>query len=408
MAQRTHIPILVLTLVGAAACTDDAPTAAATDPVDAAVETDAAPPRGGFGSGLGRPLSFMTRDQQLLFLRGRAVFQRVFTPATGLGPLFNSSSCASCHGMPVTGGGGLQIETHQSAWDGASCNDLEDIGGQVIQDSTTPAMQALGVFKEPELAEATGTGHRLSPSLLGFGLLEAVPDAQILARADPNDLNHDGISGRPGVAESGALGRFGKKATAATLEEFSSGAFIYEMGITNADEPDEQTIHGNPLPVGADPTPDLELSQQDFDAAVAFVRYLSPPQSWGFRFARFRGQRLFQQVGCAACHTPALYTGHNADRARSNRVVYAYTDLLLHDMGPALADICLGGAEPSEFRTEPLMGIQFRARYLHDGRAATIDQAIRMHDGEGARARDRYTTLAPQLRATLVQFVSSL
>jgi CxxC motif-containing protein (DUF1111 family) len=408
MARRTIIPFVAFLVAGAAACSDDAPTAAPGDPLDPATEVDGSPP--GFGGSLGRPLSFLTPDERQQFLRGRVMFEQVFTPATGLGPLFNASSCVGCHGMPVAGGGGLQVETHETAFVGGVCNDLEDIGGQVIQDSTTPALQALGILKEPDLSEATGTGHRTSPNLMGLGLLEAVPDQEILSREDPDDRNHDGISGRAGRTATGEVARFGRKAVAATLAEFMSGAFIYEMGITNADEPDEQTIHGDPLPAGADPTPDPEISASDFDATVAFVRYLAPPQSWGggTRFASFRGRRLFQQVGCADCHTPALYTGRSADRALSNRVVYAYTDLLLHDMGPSLADICLGSALPSEFRTEPLMGIRFKAKFLHDGRAASIDEAIRLHDGEGAGARDRYATLSPLQRAVLVRFIAGL
>jgi CxxC motif-containing protein (DUF1111 family) len=406
MARRRIAPFLAFLVAGAAACTDDAPTAAATGAADATAESDAAPP--GFGSGLGRSLSFMTRDERQQFVRGRVVFARVFTPETGLGPLFNSNSCESCHGMPVAGGGGVQVETHESAFVGGVCNDLEDIGGQVIQQDATPAMQALGILKEPDLAEATGTGHRMSPNLMGLGLLEAVPEQQILAREDPDDRNHDGISGRAGRTDTGELGRFGRKASAATVGDFITDAFVYEMGITSADEPDEQTIHGNPLPAGVDPAPDPEISEADLDATIVFVRYLAPPQSWGSRFSTFRGRRLFQQVGCAACHTPTLYTGHNADRAFSNRLVNAYSDLLLHDMGPNLADICLGSALPSEFRTEPLMGIRFKAKYLHDGRASTIDEAIRLHDGEGAGSRDRYTALSPQQRATLVRFVGAL
>jgi CxxC motif-containing protein (DUF1111 family) len=243
--------------------------------------------------------------------------------------------------------------------------------------------------------------------VLGFGLLEAVPDAEILRRADPNDLNHDGISGRAAVSPTGEIGRFGRKDNAATLEEFLAGAFIYEMGITNADEPDEQTIHGADLPGGIDPTPDLEISPEDFDAAVAFVRFLAPPAP-RFGFSDRRGRWLFERTGCAGCHVPALRTGRNAARVLSNRVVFAYTDLLLHDMGPDLSDICLAQAEPSEFRTEPLMGLRFKSAYLHDGRALSIDEAIRLHGGEAAGARDRYLSLRTSEKATLLRFLSRL
>lgn len=394
---------LVAALVAASACDRDAPTAPQSDAAFAgAVDL--------FPGALGRPLGLLSFDQRRLFQRGRAVFATVFTPATGLGPLFNANSCATCHTAPVPGGVGPQIETHESAFVGNVCSDLEDIGGQVIQDSATPALQAFGFTKEPDLIEATGTGHRSTGNLMGFGLLEAIPDAEVMSRADPDDRNGDGISGRPDMTADGRVGRFGRKAQAATLDEFIAGAFIYEMGITNADEPDEQTIHGNPLPTGVDPAPDPEISAEDFDATVSFVRFLAPPTVRQFRFsftdrhARF----LFARVGCAGCHTPALVTGPNQTFALRNRVVYAYSDLLLHDMGPALADICLGQATPSEFRTEPLMGLRFKAAFLHDGRAHSIDEAIRLHDGEGARARDRFIALPAREQAALLQFLSGL
>jgi CxxC motif-containing protein (DUF1111 family) len=401
--RLSALPLMAALLAGIAACDREPPTAApsVTSTEDAALLSSS-------NFGLGRPLGFLSADQRRLFDRGRVVFATVFTPETGKGPLFNAASCATCHVSPVVGGVGPQVETHQTAFANGVCDDLEEIGGQVIQDSATPAFQAaLGLSKEPLLNEATGTGSRTTPSVLGFGLLEAVPDAEILRRADPNDLNHDGISGRAAVSPTGEVGRFGRKDNAATLEEFLSGAFIYEMGITNADEPDEQTIHGGELPMGVDPAPDPEISPEDFNAAVSFVRFLAPPAP-RFGFSDRRGRFLFTRIGCASCHVPALYTGRNAVRVLSNRVVFAYTDLLLHDMGPDLSDICLAQAEPSEFRTEPLMGLRFKTAYLHDGRASSIDQAIQLHGGEAAAVRTRYLSLSPAERATLVRFLSRL
>jgi CxxC motif-containing protein (DUF1111 family) len=357
---------------------------------------------------MGGPVGFLSFDQRRLFERGRVIFTNTFTPATGLGPLFNASSCAECHGIPVVGGEGAQIETHMTAFTNGTCDDLEELGGQVIQDSATPAFQALGVFHEPPIPEASGSGRRTTPSILGFGLLEAVPDAEILAHADPNDADGDGISGRASLEPDGRVDRFGKKDVAATLDQFFSGAFIYEMGITDSLEPDEQTIHGAALPPGVDPTPDLDISQDDFRASVAFVRYLAPPPTGGFNFGDRQGRFLFSRVGCASCHLPALFTGGSAQRPLANRVVFAYSDLLLHDMGPDLADICLGNATPSEFRTEPLMGIRFKTAYLHDGRATSIDQAVRLHGGEASGVVSRYLSLSPFARATLLRFVSHL
>src|SRR6266480_2029100 len=165
------------------------------------------------------------------------------------GPLFNNNACSQCHEDPVTGGVGEELETHQSAFNAPVCDDLSAIGGPVIQDSVTPALHvALGIDKEPALPEATATALRTTPSLLGFGLLEAVPDAEILTLADPFDRNGDGISGRPNRTADGRLGRFGRKAQLATLSEFNAGAFVNELGITSPAEPNEQLVRGEAFP----------------------------------------------------------------------------------------------------------------------------------------------------------------
>jgi len=394
---------VLIVVVSVTACDRPSPTSP-TDPLASGQSADgfAGPFR------LGGPVGFLSLDQRRLFDRGRVMFTNTFTPATGLGPLFNASSCAECHGLPVVGGGGTQVETHMTAFVNGSCDALEAVGGQVVQDSATPALQALGVFREPPIPGATGTGHRTTPSLLGFGLLEAVPDQEILAHADPNDANGDGIRGRASIEPDGRVDRFGKKDVAPTIDAFLADAFIYEMGITDSAEPDEQTIAGQPLPPGVDPTPDPEITQDDFRATVAFVRYLAPPPTAGFGFTDRQGRLLFSRVGCAACHTPALFTAGDAPRPLANRVVFAYSDLLLHDMGPQLADICLGNATPAEFRTEPLMGIRYKVAYLHDGRATSIDQAIQLHGGEASGVVARYLALSPFARATLLRFVSRL
>ena len=357
---------------------------------------------------VGASLPLSTADERRLFTRGRVAFQTVFTPATGLGPLFNGNSCAECHEDPVAGGVGDEVEVHATVYQGGVCDDLSASGGPVIQDSVTPALHAaLGIDKEPLPPEATGTAHRTTPALFGFGLLDAVPDSAILALADPDDRNGDGISGRPNRSADGRLGRFGRKAFVATLREFNSDAFVNEMGITTPTRPREEGIGGNPLPAGVDPTPDPEITQEDVDAADAFVRFLAPPpQALGF--GPMPGRGIFSSIGCAACHVPALRTGDNPVTALSNTVVPAYTDLLLHDMGPDLADICLGLAEPSEFRTEPLMGVRFKSVFLHDGRAPTIEAAIELHSGEAAAARDRFGALSMKQRAALLRFLKRL
>ena len=304
---------------------------------------------------------------------------------------------------------GEEVETHQSAFRAPVCDDLSAIGGPVIQDSVTPALhEALGIDKEPALPEATATALRTTPSLLGFGLLEAVPDAEILALADPFDRNGDGISGRPNRTADGRLGRFGRKAQIATLSEFNAGAFVNEMGITSPAEPNEQLVRGEAFPPGVDPTPDPELTQEALDATTAFVRLLAPPRPLPRGVVEQRGALVFLRIGCASCHFPVLVTGPNRVAALSLKIVRPYTDLLLHDMGPDLADICLGRAEPAEFRTEPLMGLRFKTAFLHDGRAGSIEQAILAHGGEAARARGRFLRLSAGERYALLQFLGGL
>ncbi len=331
--------------------------------------------------------------------------------------LFNAVSCASCHEQPVVGGGGSieeggeDVELHATAFHGgtAQCDDLGAVGGQVIQKQLTPAFSAYtGLTAEPIPAAATDSGHRTTPDLFGFGLLDAVPDAEILARADPLDRNGDGISGRPNRTADGRLGRFGRKAQAATLREFNADAFVMEMGVTNPLNQTEQTIGGLPLPPGIDPLPEPEISLPQLDAVDAFVRFLAPPPRALLGLLGARGAFVFSRIGCASCHTPVLVTGANPVRALRFKAVPAFTDLLLHDMGPDLADICLGQAQPAEFRTEPLMGLRFATTFLHDGRAATISQAIDLHDGEGLAARNRFVRLTAFERAALLKFLGSL
>jgi CxxC motif-containing protein (DUF1111 family) len=378
----------------------------------------------------GEPLSGLTRAQRAEFEAGQRSFARTFDAASGLGPLFNADACAECHEDPVVGGSGDEVELHASAGSadsrlhivtaahrptvlqpfdpGAACDLLVESGGPVFQRQVTDALRAaLGIDHEP-LPAAADTAQRTSPDLFGFGLLDAVSDAEILRRADPEDANGDGISGRANHFADGRLGRFGRKAFVPTLAEFNAGAFPVEMGITVPEIPDEGTIGGLPIPPGVDPLPEPELDAAAVGATNAFVRFLAPPPYQRPRGAARTGERVFAQVRCDACHVPVLRTGRSDVRVLSHRRVRAYTDLLLHDMGPALADICMGEASPAEFRTEPLMGLRFASRFLHDGRAASLEEAVTMHAGEAAAARDAYLALPESRRRALLAFLAGL
>lgn len=359
---------------------------------------------------LGAPLDGLTAEERARFEQGRQVFGRVFTPESGLGPLFNSTSCAECHENPVPGGPGDEVEVHATAFlPGGVCDPLVQKGGFVIQQQVTPALKAaLGIDREPVPAEATAQAGRSTPDLFGFGLLDAVPDATILARADPDDRDADGISGRPNRFFDGRLGRFGRKALVPTLREFNDGAFVAEQGITNPAMPTEETIGGDPIPAGVDPVPEPEIDQAAIDAADAFVRFLAPPAPLKPTGSSKRGRKVFSEIRCDACHLPKLRTGDSPVKALRYKEVAAYTDLLLHDMGPDLADICLGLATPSEFRTEPLMGLRLSEHFLHDGRAKSVEEAIRLHAGEASSSRDKFNALSEADRKALLEFLKSL
>jgi CxxC motif-containing protein (DUF1111 family) len=361
----------------------------------------------------GDPLRGLSAAERARFDSGRVVFDSTFTAETGLGPLFNASGCAECHEDPVSGAGGDEVERHAALFHpelpGLKCDELAGQGGPVFQDSVTPALRAaLGIDHEPLPPGVTIVAARTTPDVFGFGLLDAVPDSAILAYADPDDRDGDGISGRPNRFFDGRLGRFGRKALVPTLREFNDGAFQIEIGITNPSVPVEGTVTGDSLPAGTDPAPEPELNARGLELTDAFVRLLAPPAPLKQKGEAPRGLEVFTRVGCAGCHVPTLRTGENPIAALSHKEVAAYTDLLLHDMGTELADICFGLATPSEFRTEPLMGLRLATQFLHDGRAKTPEQAIDMHGGEGTRARDLFRALPPGDRAALLQFLKTL
>src|SRR3989442_15470570 len=202
----------------------------------------------------------LTREQGDGCARGKAVFDRPFKPETGLGPLFNSAGCGECHENPKAGGRGDEVEVHATAFRAKWCDPLVQEGGFVIQEHTTPALkQALGIDQEPFPPSATARATRTTAEIFARGLLDLVPEADILAYADPDDRNHDGISGRPNHSVDGRLGRFGRKAFVPTLAEFNAGAFVAEMGITDPAEPTEENIGGEAMPPGGESVADPQL-----------------------------------------------------------------------------------------------------------------------------------------------------
>lgn len=362
---------------------------------------------------LGDPLPGLSQGQLARFAAGQTVFERVFTPEDGLGPLFNSDSCGQCHEDPVLGGVGDEREVHATKFTPpTTCDQLIEEGGPVIQQNATPLLQARGIEKEQIPPHATGQALRSTPPLFGFGLVDAIPAKAILAREDPYDRNGDGISGRANRTADGRMGRFGRKAFVATLFEFNSGAFPNEMGITTPLSPTEETINGTPVPPETDPAPDPEIQVSGIQAVTDFTELLAPPprllvNDKEERKAVQRGEKVFKAIGCATCHVPSMRTDGNEIKALSHKTVFLYSDLLLHDMGAELADICLGLATPSEFRTEMLMGLRFREQFLHDGSAGTVQEAIERHAGEASAVRDAFVSLGAKDREALLKFLST-
>ena len=367
------------------------------------------------------PLPGLTRAEAAAFARGDEEFERRFAPSEGLGPIFNNASCASCHS-----GDGRGILDNVLQRIGSDADDLlRAVGGPQIQDKAI-------VGAVPESAPAgAAVSLRLPPPAFGVGLIEAIPDATILALADPADADADGISGRPNIvsvadyvlAATGSpsavntIGRFGRKAQVADLLQQVTEAYHQDMGITSDFLPVENV---NPLArqVGnaADRVIDPELPASTVLAVTTYVRLLAPPAPGELTPEAMEGRDLFASVGCARCHVPELTTGANSIAALSNKPVRLFSDLLLHDMGDDLADNRPDHqATGREWKTPPLWGMRLVPRFLngqmllmHDGRARTIEEAISLHGGEGSGARTRFGGLTPAQRRALVAYVGTL
>lgn len=362
----------------------------------------------------GTPLPGVTTYESEQFVLGQTLFNRAFTPEEGLGPLFNQVSCSSCHDLPTSGGHGAEPVTKVSDFDERTgCNLLKEDGGDLLQASVVPALRTAGILPERIPVSATAVTELRAPALYGIGLVEAIEDEDILIKADPDDQDGDGISGRPGLGPDGSLGRFGNKAQHATLSEFIENAIRGEMGLTTPAHPVEEIPNGLPLPEGSDPVPDPEIETSDLTLLSAYIGFLAQPprrtlDSPEDQAASEEGRQIFANIGCATCHTPTLVTGNHQSSALNRKRFRIYSDLLLHDMGPELASICAPGASPSEWRTTRLVGLYLRSEFLHDGRARSVRDAILMHGGEAESARYRFQDLTPELQQSVLLFLRTL
>jgi len=325
----------------------------------------------------GRPLNGLTAAESARWQAGRQDFTRVMTVQDGLGPIFNQTSCASCHNNPVGGPGSITV-TRFGYTDGKGNFDpLTALGGSLLQQA---GIHPLCVETVPAAANTTAT--RVTTSSLGIGLIEAIPDVAIAARElTPPSAN---VSGRVHwvhllEAPTAPLraGRFGWKSQLATVLSFSGDAAQNELGITNRLLPTENAPNGNmALLLQFDTRPDPEdqpdpaTGRDMIDRLTDYQRFLAaPPQT---PRSGMTGEAIFAAVGCADCHVASFTTSNSAtlETALRNKVVKPYTDFLLHDMGIAADFIPIGDASGQEIRTPPLWGVRSKDPLWHDGRVA--------------------------------------
>lgn len=443
---------------------------------------------GGTGTVAADDLDAFFRPEQNLddagkqnFTLGKALFGKLWVPAPsstqasdGLGPLFNARSCESCHlhggrGHPPDDGANAsfffrlarsaqteaerkKIASHQvlNIPDPAYGGQFQDqaaaglkgegtvsvtytarkvtlAGGEVVE-LRVPHYAVKGLNYGP-LDSATTLSPRIAQSILGMGLLENIPAADILAHADPDDRDGNGIFGKPNYAldaHSGKveLGRFGWKAQNPSVRDQAASALSGDIGISSPDMPNaygdcteaEKACLARPTGVqarfGTTEAPDPVL-----DLLAYFTAHVAVPQRRDVSDRQvLAGKALFYRIGCTACHTPKFVSRKDAsDEAHSFQLIWPYSDLLLHDMGEGLADgQRVGDANGREWRTAPLWGIGLtktvngREVYLHDGRARTLQEAILWHGGEAMAARNAFTGLEKQDRRKLLKFLESL
>jgi CxxC motif-containing protein (DUF1111 family) len=360
-----------------------------------------------------------------------------------LGPFFNHNACGGCHfknsrgptsfsssaeGSPML----LKVALRGLNSDGSPRN-VPGVGEQ-LQDHTADGKVRFNIrlryrttkgaypdgtpytLRRPQLrfsiprveSKRVVTSLRMTPPIIGMGLLEAVPAHKIFSLVDPADRNGDGISGRASYVpdrETGkyALGRFGWRASHTTLKQQTAAAFVHDMGMTNELFPEDDGTFEVP--------PDL-LDQVRFYQQAAGV---TPARDQNTRDV-IAGKQLFQKLNCSGCHTMTLETGYSPYSGVAYQVIHPFTDLLLHDMGTGLKDNRPEfSASGKEWRTPPLWGIglaetltQKRTGFLHDGRAQTIEEAILWHGGEAQRSRDAFMAQRRQEREQLIAFLRSL
>lgn len=362
------------------------------------------------------PVDDLTSEQKQLFLRGDIAFNdEVFTKETGLGPVFVATSCGTCH---AGDGKGHPFSTlTRFGQSDTLSNQFLHLGGPQLQHRAIPGFQ-------PETIPVGASFSSFTPPAnTGLGFVEAISDATLLALADENDRDGDGISGRPNWITIPSyclerpntvyrglkyIGRFGKKAAVYDLLQQTVNAYNQDMGINSTYE-HYNTYNGQ----DADP----EVTNQRVQDLVFYLQALKAPIQRTPNDPNVQeGQQIFLNINCGKCHTPILQTGSFPIAALANKTFSPFSDFLLHDMGPGLNDgYTEGTALPAEWRTPPLWGLGLSknsqgGRYflLHDGRAKSIEEAILLHGGEAQKSRDAFQHLPPTDKARIIKFLESL
>lgn len=413
------------------------------------------------------PAANVTADHEGSFFTGNSFFNQSWVQAPsstesrdGLGPLFNARSCAACHFKdgrgrpPLTDDEpflGLLLRLSVPGPTGTGAPLPEPAYGEQLQPSAILGVPAEGTPRvryrevpgsyldgetytllEPSytiedlrygaLNPSTLLSPRVAPAVIGLGLLEGIPQARLELRADPDDADGDGISGRVNHVRDVATGqvvagRFGWKAEQPSVRQQSAAAFVGDIGVTSSLFPRQDCTAAEAECQQALSGGDPEIADTLLDRVELYGRLLAVPvrERWQDREV-LRGKKLFRDVGCAGCHVPRHETGTVADLPElSGQTIWPYTDLLLHDLGEALSDHRPSfEADGREWRTPPLWGLRlFRIvnghdRLLHDGRARGVAEAILWHGGEADAAREAFRRLPAQDRTALVTFVESL
>src|SRR5437764_13228900 len=375
---------------------------------------------------LGDPLPGLGAHELELFQEGRTHFMDEEGIADGLGPVFNEASCVACHltaGSAVGGSNG-RLETRFGrvnfrgkfdalATQGGSLLQDHAIGRQPSRDPANP--NSFFVFNAESVPRpANVVAQRRTTPLFGLGLVDAVPDAEIRSIAANQRISAPFVAGTVAVVTDlttgkPAVGKFGWKNGNPTLLQFSADAYLNEMGITSPLFPNENCPEGDCTDLAFNPVAGLnDADGADVLAFANFMMFLAPPPRAPQTAQTLAGERVFQSIGCAVCHTPTLVTGPNAVGALDSIEYHPYSDFLLHDMGSLGDGIVQGAAGAKQMRTAPLWGLRVATNLLHDGRAETPLEAILAHDGQGRRAHDCFKALDARDRAALLAFLDSL